>query len=482
MTIIKACIFILAAVGLLSPAYSQMPTGHPPDPNSDLEPTGLVASQQVLTVFFTGDELGQLQPCGCSGGQLGGLDRRNAVLSSVEQPSRLIIDTGSLVAQSSQQNLIKFNIIIQSFNQLGYDVINLTDLDISIARQEGLLEGLGVMFHCITAESIQDNLPAKFTKRFTINGKPVDLTVAVARTQEQINRLAGLFPAPDANSGVPVNILIAKQAEPNAVAEISNLNLVDCLIIASQFDEPTLISDPNARPLVISQGRLGKYVGKIQVTLPLSSGKPRLSFSSVAVTEDLPQHQPLVELYKDYQRLVREANLLEEYPRFVLPENLEYVGSSSCKLCHDYEYEKWLTSTQVFIPGLSRQAAPDSSHANAYATLEQVNSHYDPECVICHVIGMQYYTGFVDPNKTPEMKDVGCENCHGPGSEHIRSLGAAETTGPMSTCTDCHTAEHSAEYAGHKEQYFEKTIHWRQPLSRTRVTEPNVHPDNLLSR
>ena len=51
----------------------------------------------VLTVFLTGNELGALQPCGCSGGQLGGLDRRSAVLNSVPASKRLIVDTGSFV-------------------------------------------------------------------------------------------------------------------------------------------------------------------------------------------------------------------------------------------------------------------------------------------------------------------------------------------------------------------------------------------------
>jgi nitrate/TMAO reductase-like tetraheme cytochrome c subunit len=156
-----------------------------------------------------------------------------------------------------------------------------------------------------------------------------------------------------------------------------------------------------------------------------------------------------------------------------LPGNLEYVGSKYCKLCHDYEYEKWMASKQVFIPGLSKQASPDSRHAGAFATLEKVNSEYDPECVVCHVVGMQYQTGYISPTKTPELKDVGCENCHGPGSEHLRSLGAIETSGPISTCSDCHTAEHSGEYLANQKQYFEKIIHWREPVSIVRVTEPN---------
>jgi len=131
---------------------------------------------------------------------------------------------------------------------------------------------------------------------------------------------------------------------------------------------------------------------------------------------------------------------------------------------------------------LSKQASPDSWHAGAFATLEKVGSEYDPECVVCHVVGMQYQTGYISPAKTPELKDVGCENCHGPGSEHFRSLGAIETSGPISTCSDCHTAEHSGEYTANEKQYFEKIIHWREPVSVVRVKEPNNPPVRNISK
>ena len=39
--------------------------------------------------------------------------------------------------------------------------------------------------------------------------------------------------------------------------------------------------------------------------------------------------------------------------------------------------------------------------------------------MICHTVGFEYQTGYVDDKKTPNLKHVGCENCHGPGSGHI---------------------------------------------------------------
>jgi hypothetical protein len=431
------------------------------------------AGRQTITIFFTGNELGAMQPCGCSGGQLGGFARRYTVFNAVSPQNRLIIDTGSLVEGAAEQSQIKFSIIVQAYTQLGYNAVNLTGEDILVAREAGFLDGLGSAFNCITASSADDiKMPAKFTKSFNLNGSSVEAVVAAAETDEQIAQLPELL-ASSAGSPAAVKILILNRADAKTIATVAEMNLVDLLIVPSQADEPTPVGDTNSRPLVISEGRIGKYVGKIQVIFDTAKQKPRLIFSSVPVTEDIQQYKPLVELYKDYQRLVKDANLVERYPRFVLPDNLEYVGSKYCKLCHDYEYEKWMTSKQVFIPGLDKQASPDSRHAGAFATLEKVGSEYDPECIICHVVGIQYQTGYVSPAKTPEMKDVGCENCHGPGSEHVRSLGAIETSGPISTCSDCHTAEHSAEYASNQNRYFEKIVHWREPVSRVRVKEPN---------
>ena len=187
-----------------------------------------------------------------------------------------------------------------------------------------------------------------------------------------------------------------------------------------------------------------------------------MSFFAVPVEEDLKPEASLVQLYKAYQQIVRERNLLEKYPRFILPDGLEYAGSQSCKACHEYEYGKW-----------SRNV-----HAHAYATLEGEGSQFDPECVICHVVGMDYESGFISEQslglrrkaspsglteKSGHLKNVGCENCHGPGSEHIKTGGIVGFTGPKSACIDCHTPEHSGDYAGNEGAFLEKIVHWREP-------------------
>ena len=415
----------------------------------------LARQTDVLTVFLTGNELGELKPCGCSGGQLGGLDRRYELFRNLPKQKRLIIDTGSLVESDGEQDLIKFRIIIEALKLLDYDLVNLTEKDIEIAGYLGLLDSIGSGFDVISSQKPADvNLPTKFTKQLSLKGKKVAVTVATFDAQsEPIEQLEKLFPSP---CGLQtVNILILNRCGDSIIASITKMRIVDCLVCPAESDEMMVIGDPNQRPLVVSVGRYGRHVGRLRIRPGESEDKLNLSFTPIDVNESLTPEESLVELYKSYQQWVKDVNILEKYPRFALPNGLEYTGSKSCRLCHKYEYEKWQARASAEPGG--------KAHAHAYATLEKVGSQYDPECVICHVVGMEYESGFVSENKTGHLKDVGCENCHGPGSKHIKTPEKVKTTGPQSVCLDCHTPETSGDYAGSELLYMQKIVHWTEP-------------------
>jgi hypothetical protein len=439
--------------------------------------SGPANKADVISIFLTGNGLGALKPCGCSGGQLGGLDRRPAVFNTVPVQRRMIVDTGLFVESDGEQDLIKFDILVRAFGLLGYDVVNLTGEDVKIAEDLGLLDIIGSFFNIITSEPVRissppaaaeadetgkssngaetptdANVPAKFAKKFSVEGETIAVTIATFNPESApLGQIGRLFqPEPGQQT---VNILILKSCVPDIINSIRSEAIVDCLICPAESDEPALLSAPGRTPLVISVGRFGKYVSRVQVRAGKDGGKPKLSFSAIPVGEDLKPEDSLVELYKEYQQHVRGANLLANVPRFFLPDGLEYTGSRSCKGCHEYEYEKWSTK----------------SHAHAYATLKRVGSEVDPECVGCHVVGLKYEGGFVSEQETGDLKDVGCEVCHGPGSEHIKSLGETKTTAPKMDCIDCHTPEHSANYSGKEALYFEKIIHWREPKAQRDV-------------
>jgi hypothetical protein len=402
------------------------------------------AACEVITVFVTGNELGELRPCGCSGGQLGGFERRGALLNTVQPQQRLILDTGNLIKEENEQSLIKFDIIMQAFTLLKYDVVNLTRRDAAHAELIG-----NVPFKLITAQNEEQvNLPQLFSKEIELDANAVTVIAASfndneRQTEKTIEKLAA------ANSGTAIKIAVFDGNESAAKYYLGDMGGIDIVIVRTEADEPRVLKNAGKKAMMISAGQMGKYVGRLDVRRAKTGTGFEFAYKGIAVDANLAQDPQLLELYKSYQTIVKNQGLLEKYPRYVLPDNLEYTGSTACGLkgCHDYEYK----------------TATTQKHAHAFESLVLSGSDYDPECVICHTIGMEYRSGFITEDKTPELKDVGCENCHGPGSRHIVTAGKAKTTQPQSKCLDCHTSEQSANYAGQEREYCEKIFHWREP-------------------
>lgn len=113
-----------------------------------------------------------------------------------------------------------------------------------------------------------------------------------------------------------------------------------------------------------------------------------------------------------------------QFPRGVPRDegSFQVIGSATCRTCHRALYLEWQTSPHA------RSAAD--------LTFEQ---KVDPDCEPCHV-----------PDASAFEDGVGCEACHGPGSEYTaldvmiddlkrRAAGLQDARG---NCTYCHNPGH----------------------------------------
>jgi hypothetical protein len=80
-----------------------------------------------------------------------------------------------------------------------------------------------------------------------------------------------------------------------------------------------------------------------------------------------------------------------------------YVGRAKCASCHLKENTSW----------------KKMKHPQAF---DDLSAQYkeDKSCLECHVTGFGQPTGFKSAKDTPQLANVGCEACHGPGSEHAK--------------------------------------------------------------
>lgn len=106
----------------------------------------------------------------------------------------------------------------------------------------------------------------------------------------------------------------------------------------------------------------------------------------------------------------------------------DYLGYSACEPCHQDLVAGWKTTR----------------HATAFAALKTQGAEKQsiPDCVRCHVVAYEQDGGYIDQELTPELKDVQCEACHGPGRKHAEHDGdkAAIIGRPdAASCRNCHT-------------------------------------------
>jgi len=114
-------------------------------------------------------------------------------------------------------------------------------------------------------------------------------------------------------------------------------------------------------------------------------------------------------------------------------ENVKmYVGSDACKDCHDTEFSNFKAYTRK---------------ARSFSSIEVMKKGLTEAelkgCFQCHTTGYGEPGGFISEDKTPKLKNAGCEVCHGPGSVHCETEDAADIKGKLSMadCEECHNAE-----------------------------------------
>lgn len=104
-----------------------------------------------------------------------------------------------------------------------------------------------------------------------------------------------------------------------------------------------------------------------------------------------------------------------------------YVGSKKCKKCHIKQHKSWeqtrmSKAMDILRPGNNKEVKEKSQLdvGKDYTT--------DEKCLKCHTVGFGKPGGYAIPDpedkkavrNAKKREGVGCECCHGPGSEYVK--------------------------------------------------------------
>lgn len=133
-----------------------------------------------------------------------------------------------------------------------------------------------------------------------------------------------------------------------------------------------------------------------------------------------------------------------------------YAGVSKCKMCHMPYFKAWSSTP----------------HATAVERLSsEKKQDKNPKCLKCHTTGFGL-GGYEIGKDTPDLANVQCEACHGPGADYramstMKDREKARVAGLVfpvseSVCLKCHNEESPSFEGFDFKKYVAKGVHKMQ--------------------
>jgi hypothetical protein len=383
-------------------------------------------SDEGLTVILTGDADGNLSPCGCTSPMMGGL--RRLVTALRQETSPIVLDNGGLSDGTSRQDTIKAETAAQALDLTKVGASNFAGRDARLGRGEALslirLSGGRMVSTSLRPGSSLPIAPWRVAGPFLVGGTTSRPDLLAQGLQEETSP--------------------PEEAAHRLVEEASDRRLVPILLFDGTREAAIRISKAEPALRLVTYRATGsppdrlERIGECAVATPGENGKDivRLVWrdgrfvasSTRSLGPELKNDPGAAQLYRSYLRRVEFEHLLERVDR---TPGKPFAGSEKCGSCHRSAEKVWRAS----------------GHAHALLTLERDGHGRDPECVVCHVVGLTKTTGFQSRSSTPRLANVGCESCHGAGAAHAASpwkVRLPKVGRPA--CLPCHTLGNSPNF------------------------------------
>jgi len=416
-------------------------------------PTNGTAStnKHSITLIYTGNLNGELEPCGCSeGGNKGGIKRRVNAIDKLRQdePNLYLISAGGLLVSEMPQDRLKSEYILKGLAAINYDAIGIQWRDLAFGKQFLTNSKLPFVLSNTTnndflTNTIINNKHAElaFFSWLDPNRSPQKNMHSDIVTNDT-NMLANALKKAKSKNQVTIlsSTLSLKQAQKKLPLEN-----VDILIIKAKYElfgKAKTVNDM----LVLQPGSRGMRIGKVKLNISENGKISDWKHEVIALPPETGDAPRMSDWYTEYNTKVKQDYEKRVAVRKALMSGTSpFIGESSCKACHAKQHKTWF----------------NSRHAEAFYALQDANKAFDPDCIGCHTVGFEKQGGFIDPAITENMMHVQCENCHGAARAHAESGGVKAVPNKdwpkEKICMQCHVQKHSPDFSF--EKYWPKIAH-----------------------
>jgi hypothetical protein len=379
-----------------------------------------------------------------------------------EETLVLLVDSGDFAGMRSGQGRIQAEIILEAMMKMGYHAATLGERELQQGRAfvDSLLRT--VSFPLLAANLSDPATGERLTKTYEI----VDLgTTRVGLIGLIMKLTPGVIDTTEFRIEDPIQW--AKQLVPELqkdcdyVVALAHLGWGGSFALAQQVEGIDVVvaghgSHASMEPqrvgptLLVQSGNQGKYAGFLKVSGDVRKGK--YEGSLIRLDTRFPDDSEMKELTSHYSTRVQNYYSNRQSETVLAPRTTQlsykFTGVQQCQGCHTELYTRWL----------------DTPHAHAMASLVEKGTQSESGCVRCHSTGYKRPSGFVSLTVTPDLANVQCEQCHGPGALHalyqktgdagiadmgITAVELAKNYGNVSpsVCLKCHTPERDDDFS-----------------------------------
>lgn len=424
-----------------------------------------VSPPENLSILYTCDTRGHIEPCGCSSGQAGGIARRMTYLRGNVSGPAILVDAGDVAAGPRNWEVFEMEYILKGYVAMGYDAVNAGHREASLGK--ATLQELNAKYDLFVSANLLDDTdnpilpPYRFAE--LDNGYRVGILGVMDDRLAQEDRGDGVKVAPPIDAVGKYLPEIVEQSDFIVLLAYAEEDLMRSL--AEQFYELDVIVggkvlQPTQEPIEVNRSRLvyitdkGKAIGRLDVAFD-AAGKRTFSNGIHMLLDDVADDAEVAAIVDEFKLRLAEMDF---QPHRDDAEGLTtitsarsgtanaYVAAESCKECHPKAVETWA----------------NSKHAHSFESLIKRKHDYNPRCLQCHTVGYGSSDGYINPRLTENFAAVSCGNCHGRGDYHVRFHSGEDVPARAAKlksvdCMTCHDPENSPEFK--RETYWEHINH-----------------------
>jgi hypothetical protein len=468
-----------AALGLAAPLARPRAAGN----------AAAAAGSRALTIFYTAETHGTLEPCGCTSDPLGDIARYAKVVRAVgrDQPV-LLVDAGGLSYPESRPpkqraaDRVRAHFLATELAKLGPFAAGLAETDVGDGPGDVLpprlavnlspaagaaspalapsfvrvLGGIRVAVFGVADPAVADKLhlkaedPIAAAKREVarLRGLGAELVIALAPVERPLARRVALAAGPDfvvvgrqVGQGQPRAERVGNAFLVTPAEEMQRVGRIDVvwrghgpLVDAGSPDATALRRveiDKASSRLDEELANWAAHPGGDAAFIE-SKKKERAGLTAERASLDKPWAPPAEGSYFSNQ-LVPLRRALPRDPAIAaamqrVDKEIGAINLRTAGPPPPPEPGRPYYVGDAKCGGCHKEAAAfwkKTVHASAWHTLVAGGKQNDFKCVSCHVTGYGQVGGS-SLGHTDRLRDVQCEVCHGPGSVHVKAEGLEE--------------------------------------------------------